>query len=93
MNIEVTLEKMLDDYDWQHAFSYADGTAYSGGSVVSKVWADEDVFIDDFHLADVAVIFASSDGENDSSNWLALGKLKDGRYFYLSAGCDYTGWD
>lgn len=33
------------------------------------------------------------DGENDGEEWLCVGRLKDGRWFILSAGCDYTGWD
>lgn len=42
---------------------------------------------------DVASIIAMEEGENDGANWIMIGKLKDGRYFWLSAGCDYTGWD
>lgn len=38
-------------------------------------------------------VMASADGENDEANWLAIFKLADGRYAFLSAGCDYTGWD
>lgn len=32
-------------------------------------------------------------GENDYSNWLLVLRLTDGRYAYVSAWCDYTGWD
>lgn len=62
---------VLDSYDWQEAFRYADG----------------------FGAADVAEIGDLREGENDGPSWLMYGTLKDGRHFYLSAGCDYTGWD
>lgn len=42
---------------------------------------------------DVAEIYASDLGENDEQSWCIYGKLNDDRYFYLSAWCDYTGWD
>ncbi len=38
-------------------------------------------------------ILGISEGENDGPDWLLFGQLKDGRFFFLSAGCDYTGWD
>jgi hypothetical protein len=47
----------------------------------------------DFAIDDVATILAESEGENDGDSWLAVGILKDGRYFLLTAWCDYTGWD
>lgn len=42
---------------------------------------------------DVVEILAMNEGENDGANWLMVVKLNDGRYSFLSAGCDYTGWD
>ncbi len=47
----------------------------------------------DFNIGAVAEILGMREGENDGANWLMYGRLKDGQYFYLSAGCDYTGWD
>lgn len=46
-----------------------------------------------FTRDDVAEILAIEDGENDGANWIGFFLLKDGRYAFLSAGCDYTGWD
>ena len=46
-----------------------------------------------FQPSEVASIIKTDEGENDGNNWLAVGTLKDGSYFILSAGCDYTGWD
>jgi hypothetical protein len=44
-------------------------------------------------ITDVAEVVASSDGCHDADNWVGVFKLHDGRFLYLSAGCDYTGWD
>ena len=46
-----------------------------------------------FKIEDVAEIHGSDDGENDGDEWVMWGRLRDGRWFYLHAGCDYTGWD
>lgn len=41
---------------------------------------------------DVAEVLGADDGENDGADWIGLFKLRDGRYLFLHAGCDYTGW-
>jgi len=76
------LQEMKDSYDWREAFVYADHirVAYNCKP-------------DGFSMDDVAEITAASEGENDGPSWLMCGRLNDGRWFYLSAGCDYTGWD
>lgn len=43
--------------------------------------------------SDVAEIIHYREGENDCANWLFVLKLIDGRFAYVTAGCDYTGWD
>ena len=48
---------------------------------------------DPFARRDVAEVVACDPGENDVKNWLCFGRLKDKRWFFLDAGCDYTGWD
>ena len=76
------LEK-LDDYDWEHVFRYAEKPEpvlnYKGS-------------LKGFSREDVKTIFAMSDGENDRLNWVGVFLLNDGRYAYVEAGCDYTGW-
>ena len=47
---------------------------------------------DGVEMADVVKVVASIDGENDGPSWQGVFKLKDGRFMYLSASCDYTGW-
>lgn len=97
-----TIESMHDDYDWQHVFAVANEGRYYrsyGESVeenlrerpkrVEGATVNEDLF----HIADVERIIDASVGENDGNDWLVVGLLKDGRWFYIQAGCDYTGWD
>lgn len=76
---------MGTDYDWTHAFD----EALSGGASRCEGF-DGSAAMD---VADVATIHRWSEGENDGPPWLAVGELRDGRWFYLEASCDYTGWD
>lgn len=46
-----------------------------------------------FDRTQIERVFSSFDGAHDGPDWRVLGQLRDGRYFYLRAGCDYTGWD
>ena len=72
-------------YDWEQAFQVAcrDGiTAVQGATCVT----------DSFTPDDVAQTFHSDEGANDEASWLWVGLLKDGRWAYVSAWCDYTGW-
>ena len=42
---------------------------------------------------DVTRVLWEQEGENDGENWAALCLLADGRWGFVEAGCDYTGWD
>lgn len=42
---------------------------------------------------DVRRIIAMAEGENDGDNWIGLFEMNNGTFVFLSAGCDYTGWD
>jgi hypothetical protein len=44
-------------------------------------------------ITDVMRIVAMDDGENDGPNWIGVFEMKNGTFVFLSAGCDYTGWD
>lgn len=79
--------KELDTYDWQEAFSNA------VGSTVPCVRFGQECNTNTFTRDDVKTIEGIQEGENEGPNWILYGKLKDGRWFYLEAGCDYTGWD
>lgn len=83
-----------EDYDWREAFGCAgdpDGE-YNSADVRSAPPASK-VSLAPFGRKDVAELFAIREGVHDEANWLAFGRLTDGRFFFLSAGCDYTGWD
>lgn len=73
----------LDGYDWEEAFRYADGRPVLGTTAAPGYFSREDV----------AEVIALSEGENEGPDWLAVVRLHDGRFGFLSAGCDYTGWD
>lgn len=71
--------------DWQCAFECAmrdDIRAVPGyaGSV------------EPFRVDDVAEVIAISDGENDEASCVGAFRLNDGRFVFVSAWCDYTGW-
>lgn len=41
----------------------------------------------------VEEVIASDAGANDEASWVALLRMKNGTFCFLSAWCDYTGWD
>lgn len=77
------MDARLDTYDWEEAFKYADPERCIGSKVSEAPFTREDV----------EEVIALSEGENDEADWLGLFLLKDGRYAFLTAWCDYTGWD
>lgn len=84
----------LDDYDWREVFSFAGGETDSHNfGIPTPVLSHTPCDATPFSREDVEEILAYSEGENDALDWLIAGKLKDGRYFMIEAGCDYTGWD
>ena len=40
----------------------------------------------------MAEVLVADEGENDERDWIAIVRLNDGRFAFVSAGCDYTGW-
>ena len=46
-----------------------------------------------FSTDDVAEILYYEEGYNDGDSWVGVFKLKDGKFGYVDAWCDYTGWD
>lgn len=83
----------LEGDDWKEAFGYAGESEAYGGGVPSEAVAGMGVSTAPFARVDVAEVLATAEGENDGPNWLCVGRLNDGRWFALNAGCDYTGWD
>lgn len=86
---------LLDTYDWEQAFGYAQPTRCAAGHEHGPraTLVSEGVSEAPFTREDVKRIIASVEGENDGPPWVICGELNDGRFFALSAWCDYTGWD
>ena len=75
--------KELEGYNWAEVFKYANPELACPGMTTST---------SSFTIEDVEFITDMEEGENDGPDWIMYGKLKDGRYFSIAAGCDYTGW-
>ena len=80
----MTPDEMREDYDWQEAFKALDK--------VEPVEGYEGP-LDAVTLDDVEEVVAASAGENDAASWLCIVRLRDRRFVFLDAWCDYTGWD
>lgn len=88
------IEELRDGYDWKEVFGYAGEEGACGWGSPSKVAnASDDLSTAPFSRADVVALKHWTEGENDGPPWRVCGWLRDGRWFYLEAGCDYTGWD
>lgn len=87
--------KQIENSDWQQAFGYAGepGTCIAGFPNVETVRFGKSCETTLFTREDVKSIKGISEGEGEGPNWIIWGQLKDGRWFFLIAGCDYTGWD
>jgi len=46
-----------------------------------------------FGTADIKKILAVIEGVRDEYNWSWIIELKNGKFVYMTGGCDYTGWD
>lgn len=69
-------------YDWIEAFNYA-------GNIRTATNCSQAGFLID----QVQFVLAADPGQNDEQSWMMAGCLQDGRWFFLDAWCDYTGWD
>lgn len=75
---------VLNDYDWEQVFKYCTSPTYERGCA--------EVDTSGFTRDDVTKVHALVAGDNDGPDWVAVMELSDGRFAYVSAGCDYTGW-
>ncbi len=88
------MDARLDTYDWREAFGYAGepDTCAGNDPAVPRAVVDG-VSVAPFTREDVAEIIAMREGEHDGDSWRIVVRLNDGRFAYLEAGCDYSGWD
>lgn len=73
----------ISDYNWKEAFCLAQPPKPVDGYNGS---------VDLFAREDVEHVVAAEDGENEGDSWEGVFRLKDGRFVFVSAWCDYTGW-
>jgi len=84
----MTPEEMMADYDWRNVFQYV----RTESANIESALPVGDYNLTQFGLEDVKEIFDQDPGQKEGPSWICYGKLKDGRFFYLEAGCYYTGW-
>lgn len=75
---------IINDGNWQSAFEFSQPPTAVVGQDVSTTL---------FTLEDIKKVIAVDDGENEEADWIGVFQLKDGRFAFVSAGCDATGWD
>ncbi len=84
----------LDDYAWSEVFGVCgDPAAQHTTFDMSSCRPGDTTPTTPFGRHNVVEILASQEGDNDGPDWVAVGRLDDGRWFAVRAGCDYTGWD
>lgn len=90
---ELVMVTPLNDGNWDSVFAYAgEPNAGDGSASINPAPPFAKISTDPFSRWDVEKVFGYADGDNDGPNWLMYGKLRDGRFFFITAGCDYTGW-
>lgn len=85
LNKPGTIPEPFQDWDWEEVFKYAAQPRVAGSGP-----HDPDAL--GFSREDVKQVISYDNGENDLEDWVALMQLWDGRFAYIEAGCDYTGW-
>lgn len=73
-------------YNWDSAFQVAQRDR------VEPAIPGDSVSLASFSTDDVESIIAMREGENDGDSWIGAFGLKDGRFVFVSAWCDYSGW-
>lgn len=74
--MSITLENIVSNYNWENVFNYA------------PLKNQEETYL----TSDIALVVSAIDGENDEENWVGVFLMKDGKFLYITAWCDYTGW-
>lgn len=81
----------LSGYSWGEVFKYADGTGCGDVPEIAGAMHTGQTG-KPFSLGDVRFVIADVEGDNDGPPWEAIVELHDGRFGFVEAGCDYTGW-
>lgn len=85
----------LDDHDWGTIFG--DDTWEDNGEPRSReenlIEVHEVLDLHSYTRESVEKILYIHHGQKDEEDWELLAEMKDGGVLWISAGCDYTGWD
>lgn len=84
-----------EKYDWVQVFGHdVDKNKISRNDYQEPepVAPGIDIDCSNFGVNDVFYAFGYKLGQNDGESWKCCGQLKDLRFFYVEASCDYTGW-
>lgn len=73
----------LEGFNWGEVFKYVPPEPAAPGVTVDCAPFDRE---------DVVELLGIVEGENEGPDWICYGRLRDGRFFSIRAGCDYTGW-
>ena len=82
------IPSILDDYNWEESFKYASSPTLA----VPPTHEDYQKPQPGFTRKDIKHVISMAYGENDGDDWILVVQLWDGRFAFLEAGCDYTGW-
>ncbi len=98
--IKLKIEELYNDYDWRNVLSFAgpvpnslDSSTTYGDVKISQCLGDENCSITPIEYENIKEIISYDEGAGDGPDWLLILKLNDNRFAFISAGCDYTGWD
>lgn len=92
----------LNDNDWSTIFGDEEAGVCTWQGPVCVPAKERETNLEEVHKvldqhgitrSSVKSIVGIQQGEQDERNWILLAELNDGRYLFVSAGCDYTGWD
>lgn len=99
----MTIPAAIQSSDWEQVFGAAGEkpgdawtTIYNPGSPMPAVPPGDPRFHDaqpPFTREDVVRVVALHEDPGDEWSGVAVVELRDGRFGYVSGGCDYTGWD
>jgi hypothetical protein len=92
----MALDIDLNDYDWRQVFAFAGDEAPDGcfqPCIGVSACFGANVSTAPVRWANVQTIIAAAEGERDGPDWLIVVQLTDGRFAFIQAGCDFTGWD
>jgi hypothetical protein len=84
---------VIQGSNWQQAFGYAGEPDVDPKPSLSCAHPDDQVPLVPFTRQDVCKVHYFVEGISDETDWLCAGELFDGRFFFLRAWCDLTGWD